>query len=170
MSTPPTGGEQSPYGGPAYGQPGYGGQPQPQPAHAPQNYGPGPVQQPGYGPYGPPVPPHWQPGPPPKPPRDRRRRRLILALELVALAIAVGIATLVYVLSSTVLDRSAVESAVASQFEEREGVALDLECDERMIVRPGADYECEGTTADGEDVEILITITDENGAYTWAED
>ena len=39
-----------------------------------------------------------------------------------------------------------------------------------MIVRPGADYECEGTTADGEEVEILITVTDDEGAYTWAED
>jgi hypothetical protein len=39
-----------------------------------------------------------------------------------------------------------------------------------MIVRVGGDYECEGTTADGEDVEILITVTDENGAYTWVED
>jgi hypothetical protein len=127
------------------------------------------VQQPAYGPYGPPVPPPWQPGPPPAAPPDRTRKRLILALELVALAIAVGVATLVYVLSSTQLDRSAVESAVATQFEEREGVALDLECDQRMIVEPGADYECEGTTADGEDVQILIRVTDENGAYTWAE-
>jgi hypothetical protein len=87
-----------------------------------------------------------------------------------ALAIAGGLALLVYVLSSTILDRAAVEAAVAEQFEQREGVALDLECDERMIVRPGADYECEGSTADGEDVEILITVTDRDGAYTWAED
>jgi hypothetical protein len=82
----------------------------------------------------------------------------------------VGVATLVYVLSATILDRAAVERDVAAQFEEREGVALDLTCDQRMIVRPGADYECDGTTADGEDVEIRIEIRDEDGGYTWAED
>jgi hypothetical protein len=162
MSTPPTGDD--PYGrppaGPAYGQP-----------PGPSGYGPpGPVQQPAYGPYGQPMPPPWPAGPPPAAPPDRTRKRLVLALELVGLAIAVGVATLVYVLSSTQLDRSAVERAVATQFEEREGVALDLECDERMIVEPDADYECQGTTADGEDVEIVITVTDEDGAYTWDED
>lgn len=88
----------------------------------------------------------------------------------IALAIAGASALLVYVLSSTILDPAAVETAVAEQFEQREGVPLDLECDERMIVRPGADYECEGTTEDGEEVEILITVTDDSGAYTWAED
>jgi hypothetical protein len=170
MSTPPTG--EDPYGRPpgpsGYGPPGYGQQPYP--SYAQPALGPGPAQQPAppaQGPYGPPPP--WQPGTPAAPP-DRTRKRLIRALELVGLAIAVGVATLVYVLSSTVLDRAAVESAVSTQFEEREGVALDLECDERMIVEPGKDYECEGTTADGEDVQIVISVTDENGAYTWAED
>jgi hypothetical protein len=177
MSTPPTGedpprgsfpGGQPPHGpqpGFRYPPPGYG---QPTPAYAPPAAGPGP--QPYPGPFGPQGPPAWQPGPPPAPARDRTRKRLILALELVALAIAVGVATLVYVLSSTILDPAAVERAVAQQFEEREGVALDLECGDRMVVRPGADYECEGTTADGEEVEITITITDDDGAYTWAED
>jgi Domain of unknown function (DUF4333) len=195
MSTPPTGDDprasssagdphtapQQPYGQqPGYGQPGYGQPQYPQPQYGQQpQYAQPAYGQPGYGQYGQQPafgpqgqqPPPWQPGAPaPKPPRDRTRRRLILALEVVALAIIVGIATLVYVLSSTILDRAAVEDAVEAQFEEREGVALELECDERMIVRPGGDYECEGTTADGEEIEILITVTDENGAYTWAED
>lgn len=95
---------------------------------------------------------------------------LVAALVAIAVAVAGATALLVYVLSSTVLDPAAVEQAVSEQFEEREGVALDLACDERMIVRPGADYECEGTTADGEEVELLITVTDRDGAYTWAED
>jgi hypothetical protein len=194
MSTPPTGEEpprgpdpdpwrtppQQGWGQPQYPQqPPYGQQPQyPQqpPYGQPPQYGEQPPygQQPQYGQqypqYGQQPPPVWQPDAPTKPPRDKKRRRLVLALELVALAIAVAVATLVYVLSSTRLDRAAVESAVASQFEEREGVALDLECGRAMVVEPGADYECEGTTADGEEVEIIITIDDEDGAYTWAED
>ena len=113
--------------------------------------------------------PPWATPPPPAR-RDRTRTLLVAALVAIALAIAGATALLVYVLSSTVLDRAAVERAVADQFEQREGVALDLECDERMIVRVGGDYECEGSTADGEDVEILITVTDEDGAYTWEED
>jgi Domain of unknown function (DUF4333) len=183
MSTPPTGEE--PPRGPdpdpwrpppqqGWSQPPYPQQPpygqQPPPYGQQPSYG----QQPQYGQqypeYGEQAPPVGQPDAPTKPPRDKKRRRLVLALELVALAIAVAVATLVYVLSSTRLDRAAVESAVASQFEEREGVALDLECGRAMVVEPGADYECEGTTADGEEVEIIITIKDEDGAYTWAED
>jgi hypothetical protein len=173
MSTPPTGDDpRTPPQHPGYGpQPQYASQPAygPQPPHEQARYGQAPYGQapygqPAYGQHGHPAP--WQPAPPP----DRRRKRLVLALEAVALAIVVGVATLVYVLSATILDRAAVERDVAAQFEEREGVGLDLACDERMIVRPGADYECEGTTADGEDVEILISVTDDEGSYTWAED
>jgi hypothetical protein len=183
MSTPPTGEDplrrpSGPDGAPHGGQPvpppdppGYW-QPAPQqPAYTPQGYGPGPVQQPAYGPFGPQQPPPWPAGQqPPAPPPDRTRRRLILALEAVGLAIAVGIATLVYVLSSTVLDPAAVERDVAAQFEELHGVALDLDCNRRMIVRPGADYQCDGVTADGEEIEIRISVDDDDGAYTWAED
>ena len=136
--------------------------------YAPPAGAPGPWPLPAAGGQWAPPQPAWAAPAPPR--RDRTRTLLIAALVVVALAIAGAAALLVYVLSSTILDRSAVEAAVAAQFEEREGVALDLDCDERMIVRPGADYECEGTTADGEEVEILITVTDNRGAYTWAED
>lgn len=67
------------------------------------------------------------------------------------------------------LDAGSVEEAVAGQFEDREGVALDLSCDERMAVEVGAEYRCAGTTADGEDLEILIRVTDDTGTYTWEE-
>jgi hypothetical protein len=192
MSTPPTG--EDPSRGPApdhspttpqqpgSGQPGpqqygwpaaSGGQQPAWSGPAPQPYGPGPYasqqgyqQQPGYGPFGQPSTTAW---PPAQQPPDKTRKRLIIALEVVALAIVVGLGTLVYVLSSTRLDPSAVERDVAAQFEQREGVALDLECRHRMIVRKGADYDCKGTTADGEDIKIEITITNDQGAYTWAE-
>jgi hypothetical protein len=86
---------------------------------------------------------------------------------LVLIAVAVA---LVLSMSSTVLDRNAVQRDVAAQFEEREGVAIDLECAEEMKVTAGATYECTGTTADGEDVTLQIAITDEDtAAYTWTE-
>ena len=165
-------GQQPPYGQPpSYGQPTSG-----QPPYGQQPYGPGPYgqqpgsgQQPPYGQYGQQSATAWPPAAPGQRPRDRRRTILIAALVAVGLAICAGVALLVYVLSATILDRAAVEDAVSSQFEEREGVALDLECRHRMIVRPRADYDCDGTTADGEEITIEITITDSEGAYTWAE-
>jgi hypothetical protein len=39
-----------------------------------------------------------------------------------------------------------------------------------MTVQTGATYECTGTTKQGEDVTLQITITDEKTpAYTWSE-
>ena len=73
-------------------------------------------------------------------------------------------------LGPTVLDREAVERDVAAQFEEREGVSIDLACRDQMRVETGATYRCTGVTAADEEVTLQITITDENFAeYTWTE-
>ena len=75
-------------------------------------------------------------------------------------------------LGSTKLDSGATARDVAQQFEEREGVAVDLSCDDDMDVENGATYACDGTTADGEDVTLTITITDADAdppTYTWSE-
>ncbi|TQN43000.1 uncharacterized protein DUF4333 [Blastococcus colisei] len=179
---PPVGPPQQPYGdygqprpgpGGAYGQP-YG-QPPSQPygqyghqpyGQAPQ-HGPAPYGQPQYGQpqYGAAPEPHGQPAASPK-----SRVGLIAAVTAgILLLIAVGV-VLALNMSSTVLDRTAVQQDVAVQFEEREGVAVDLECAEEMKVTSGATYECTGTTADGEDVTLQIAITDEQtAAYTWTE-
>jgi hypothetical protein len=89
----------------------------------------------------------------------------------VALALLLVAAVLLNdALGGTVLDRAAVERDVAQQFQQREGVAIDLSCAEEMKVREGATYDCTGTTADGEDVSLRIAITDEDSAaYTWTE-
>ncbi|WP_324277745.1 DUF4333 domain-containing protein [Blastococcus brunescens] len=130
-----------PYGQPQYGQPQYG---QPQ-------YG-----QPPYG------------GPPTAPAKSRVGLIAAVTAGIVA-AIALGV-VLALTMSTTVLDRNAVQQDVGSQFEEREGVAVDLECAQEMEVASGATYECTGTTADGEDVTLQIAITDEaTAAYTWTE-
>jgi hypothetical protein len=95
---------------------------------------------------------------------------LIAAVTGFLLLLIAGVVVLVMALQSTVLDRSAVERDVAAQFEEREGVAIDLNCAQEMEVDAGATYECTGTTADGEDVTLQIVITDEDSAaYTWSE-
>jgi Domain of unknown function (DUF4333) len=74
------------------------------------------------------------------------------------------------VLGSEVLDRAAVENDVAEQFEQVNGVGLDVSCDDEMTVQEGATYECSGTTSDGEEVTLRIAITDEDtAAYTWDE-
>jgi hypothetical protein len=95
---------------------------------------------------------------------------LIAAVTAGALLLIAAVVVLAISQSSTVLDRSAVEADVAAQFEEREGVAIDLTCAEEMKVEADATYECTGTTADGEDVTLRIAITDEDAAaYTWTE-
>jgi uncharacterized membrane protein len=144
------------------------GRPRPYPS---QPYGPpygppaGPPQQYGLPPYGPPGAPYGQPAP-----QRKSRVGLIAAVTVVLLVLIAGAVVLALSLSSTVLDRTAVERDVAAQFEEREGVAIDLDCAQEMKVAAGATYECSGTTVDGEDVTLRITITDEDSAaYTWTE-
>jgi len=115
-------------------------------------------------PYG--VPPQYAP----PAPTGRSRAGLVAAVAVGVLGlVAVGV-VLVFRLSTTVLDRTAVERDVAAQFEELEGVAVELDCAQEMRVRRGATYECTGTTADGEDVTLRIAVTDEaRAAYTWTE-
>ncbi|MCF6734170.1 MULTISPECIES: DUF4333 domain-containing protein [unclassified Blastococcus] len=124
---------------------------------------PAPHGVPGYGPpgYGPPA---------PRSSGSRRRAGLLLLLAAVALALVAGVALLAATTGPTVLSRSAVERDVAEQFQQREGVAVDLDCEQEMHVEPGATYECTGVTADEEQVTLRIEITDADGArYTWSE-
>jgi hypothetical protein len=183
---------QNPQYGPAapqYGQPGYGQTPPPQygqpPAPqygAPQPYGrpaPPAYPQPGYGqpgygqqpPFGTP-----QYGAPQYPtpqygaPAEKSKVGLIALVTGGVLVLIAVVVVLVMSLQSTVLDPSAVERDVAAQFQQREGVAIELDCGDDMEVIKGATYECTGTTADGESVTLKIAITDEkSAAYTWTE-
>lgn len=165
---------QQPYGPPAGNRPpGYGPQPYGQPAPQPWSaslgqagYGQPPAQygQPRYGmpgqPYGQPY-----PGPP-----QKSKVGLIAGLTGLALLLIAGVVAALVAMKSTVLDPAAVERDVAAQFEQREGVAIDLTCAEEMQVDEGDSYRCTGVTADGEEVTLQITITDkETAAYTWTE-
>ncbi len=71
-------------------------------------------------------------------------------------------------LGPTLLDTEQVQRDVASQFEERYDVGVDVDCPHGMEVVQGEDYECDAETDDHEDLELIITITDEDdAAYTW---
>jgi hypothetical protein len=119
---------------------------------------PGHGQQ--YGQYG-----GWEQPPPP-----RRKRRFGPLFGLLVLALLIGLAfTLPARLGSKRLDPDAVQRDVAAQFEQREGVALDLSCDQQMTVEDGKTYECDGTTADGDPVTITIAIEGTDGDYTWSD-
>ncbi len=163
-----------PWGPPAPGP--YGGQPPyGQPAHAPQ-YGQPWGGQPAAG-----QPPYWtgqpqygqpwgQPPYGPQPAPSRRSRRGLVAGVVVPAVLLLVAVVLARLFADTVLDPERVEADVAAQFEQIEGVAIDLTCDDEMQVEQGADYECTGTTADGEEVTLRIVITDETDAsYTWEE-
>jgi hypothetical protein len=106
---------------------------------------------------------------PQAPTRKSRVGVLVGAAALILALIAIGVVLAMH-LGPTVLDRAAVERDVAAQFEQLEGVAVDLSCPQEMKVETGAEYRCTGTTADGEEVTIAIRIEDErNGDYTWTE-
>ena len=119
-----------------------------------------------------------------------KRDRALLVLATLAVVLgAVNLVLLAYLLAfvrevqqvaqavrefvqggATMLDSEAVERDVAAQFAEREGVGIALDCPESMPVEVGATYECAGTTDDGEEVTLAITVTDEETAsYTWTE-
>jgi hypothetical protein len=152
-------GQPQPYGQPAqpaYGQPRYG---QPQQQYGAPQYGTAPYGIPGQ-----------QYGQPAAAPGEKSKVGLIALVTGVALLVIAGVVVLVMSLQSTVLDPAAVERDVAAQFEEREGVAVELNCADDMKVKENATYECSGTTADGESVTLQITIADQNSAaYTWTE-
>jgi hypothetical protein len=183
-------GQQPPYGQPGYGQPPayghpaqqpYGHQPYAQPGYGPPGYGQQPYGQPGYAQPGYPQPGYGQqpyghpqyseasyapPGTPPK----KRRTGLIVGLVAGVVVVAALAVVLSLSLGTRVLNRAAVQRDVASQFEEREGVAIDLTCASGMKLAKGATYQCQGTTADGENVTLTITVTDPGKAdYTWSE-
>jgi hypothetical protein len=177
--------QQQPYGAPSYGQPPYAAPAQPPPSYGPPSYGPPSYGPPSYGPpqpsaapYGQPPygqPPYSQPAygapgqPPYAAPAQKSRVGLIIGVTAGIVAL-IAVVVLALTLGGTVLDKSAVERDVAAQFEQREGVAIDLRCAEDMKVAKGSHYECSGTTADGENVTLRITVTDETtAAYTWTE-
>jgi hypothetical protein len=170
---PSVDGPHQPYGGPAqpyagYGQPQPGGPPGP-PAQPPSQpygrYGQAGYGSPGYGP-----PPYGSSAGGYGQAPATSRVGLIAAVTAGIVALIALAVVLILTLSTTVLDRNAVEQDVAAQFEQREGVAVELECSEEMAVTSGATYDCTGTTADGEDVTLQIAVTDEEtAAYTWTE-
>ena len=55
-----------------------------------------------------------------------------------------------------VLDPAAVERDIAAQFEQREGVTVELSCAEEMVLEIAASYSCTGTTAGGQDITLRI--------------
>ncbi len=107
-----------------------------------------------------------------EPTAQKSSARVALAVAgAVVLLLTLVVMVLVMTLGPTVLDRAAVERDVAVQFEELEGVAIDLDCPADMRVESGAEYTCTGTTAEGEEVVLAIRITDppDDAKYTWTE-
>lgn len=153
------------YGQPPYAQPPYAG---PAPYGPPPQYG----QQPQFGSpqYFGYAAPGQQFGPPAPAPAPKSRVGLIAALTGVVLIVIAAAVVLAMRLQPTVLDAASAERDVAAQFEQREGVAIHLDCPDDMEVRAGATYTCTGKTAAGEPVTLKLAITNaKTAAYTWTE-
>ena len=102
-------------------------------------------------------------------PARRSRAPFYGGVLLIGLLIVLALALSRWLgLGPTLLDTGEVERDVASQFEERYDVGVDVDCPQGMEVADGRDYECDAETDDGEDLELVITITDEDpAAYSW---
>lgn len=88
---------------------------------------------------------------------------LVLGAVLAVLAVARWAG-----LGPTLLDDDRVQSDIAEQFEERYDVGVDVDCPRGMRVSEGREHECDAETDDGEDLTLVVTITDEDpAAYTW---
>jgi len=106
----------------------------------------------------------------PPAPTKKRNTGLMVALAVGAvLVLALAILLPTVILAKTVLDPSAVQTDVAAQFQDQEGVGITLTCPADMEVEVSQTYECTGTTDDSEDVTVVIEISDEEGNYTWQE-
>ena len=157
-------------GQPSYGEPSYGQLAYGEPAYGRPRHGPAPHGQPPYDPYGDsgeyPDPGGW--GRPPRRAARRRRPRLWVSLPVLVLLI-LALVVVPTLTGRTALDPRSVQHDVGAQFQRQQGVSVDLRCADRMTVDPGSRYRCAGTTSEGEQVIITITITDRNANYTWAE-
>jgi len=91
----------------------------------------------------------------------------LAVVGVLLLALAILLPTVF--LAKTVLDPTAVQRDVAAQFQDQEGVGIELTCPSDMEVEVTRTYECTGTTADSEDVTLVIEISDADGNYTWQE-
>ena len=68
------------------------------------------------------------------------------------------------------LDEDAVGKDVAQQYEDEFDTTItDFDCDDDLVVKDGATYSCQAK-ADGDTVDITITITSDDGDYTWKDD
>ncbi len=105
----------------------------------------------------------------PAAPARRSRAPFYGGVLLIGLLVVLALALSRWLgLGPTLLDTGEVERDVASQFEERYDVGVDVDCPQGMEVAEGRDYECDAETDDGEDLELVITITDEEpAAYNW---
>jgi hypothetical protein len=94
--------------------------------------------------------------------------RVVGLVVLAVLVIGVAIA-LSFALGPTRLDPQAAQRDVAAQYEQRDHQAIDLSCPDKMDVEAGKTYTCDGTTADGQQLTITLTITNADGDYTWSD-
>jgi hypothetical protein len=165
-------GPPQPSGPPPYGAP---AQQDGQPGHQygqPQQYRPPPAGQ-----YGPPG--QYSPGgrfdvpggTGSGPPEGRSRVGLIAGVTVVILVLIAGAVVAALTLGPRILSREAVERDVAAQFEELHGVPIEIECPDDMVLESGAEFTCTGITDEGEEVELVIAVTDPPGdaEYTWTE-
>jgi len=148
------------YGQPSYGQPGYGSPAGQQPPYG-QPYG-----QPPYGQqYG--GQPDWA-GPPSG--SQKKKSKLPLIVGIAALFVLLVVALLLFLtLGKTYFDEQAVADAISEQYEDEFGIQIDVMCPAEQEVVDGGSFSCDGQTEEGDEVQLDVEITSDEGNYTCSE-
>jgi hypothetical protein len=68
-----------------------------------------------------------------------------------------------------VLDTAAVERDVATELSTGAAAGVVVDCPDRMAIEVGATHACWARIVGETAPTIVITVTDEDGGYTWAE-
>ncbi len=174
---------------PGYGQqPGYGGydsggvQAQQPTAHQPDQWGQwgqapgyepsdGYGQQPGYdqaryGGYDQNQPAYGQPAwSSPAPPKSGGNARIIILVAgVVAVLVVAGVVLALTKFNKKVFDSAALNKDIATQYNDRFGEKIEVDCPKNTQVKKGASFTCDIA---GRDNTIEVKITSDDGDYTW---
>jgi hypothetical protein len=95
---------------------------------------------------------------------------ILFAVSVVTWLVVIVIAIPVInsaVTSGSVFNRAKVQSDVARAIHDQTGTSVTVNCPRNPPLRPGTQFQCVATAADGSTAMVTITIQDSSGEYTW---
>lgn len=92
----------------------------------------------------------------------------VIPIVWCVISLATFIATLALIPSfGVVVDSPLVERSIERAILRQTGESVDVQCAGFLLVTPGDDFQCSGTTDDGSDFIIDITLQNDSGDIVW---